>query len=121
MVPRLAAALAVLLSTLAVPAAATAQTPGDCNWAGDAQFPAAIGLFDGDAWDPLGANQVGFGFDTDRPTGYAGPGSWTVNVDWGDGTTTQSFAPGSTGSTGPLPEGRTAPPVWVVHLSLIHI
>ena len=115
MVPRLAAALVVLLSALAVPAAARAQAPGDCNWAGDAQFPAAIGLFAGDAWDPLGANQVGFGFDTDRSTDYASPGSWTVNVDWGDGTTTQSFGPGSTGSTGPLPEGRTAPPVWVVH------
>jgi hypothetical protein len=116
MLPRLVATLATIgMLLLAQPSGAGAQTAGDCNWAGIYGHPVAVGLFEGQYWDPLAANQVGFGFATERPTGYAGPGRWTVNVDWGDGSPVESYGPGSSALGGPLPEGLTAPPVWLVH------
>jgi hypothetical protein len=113
--PRLAATLPIL-GLLLLPAPAAAQTtPVDCQIAGSYGFPVAVGFFAGDAWDNLGDNQIGFGFATDRPIGYQWNGSWSVTVDWDDGTPTQSFNTGDTASGGPLPSGLTAPPVWLVH------
>ncbi|MGZ8647513.1 MAG: hypothetical protein ACXW08_02590 [Solirubrobacteraceae bacterium] len=116
MVTRSVLALATLSTLLLAAQPASAQTAGDCNWAGIyGSPPVAISLFEGRYWDPLADNQVGFGFANERPTGYAGPGSWTVNVDWGDGTPVGSYGPGSTALGGPLPDGYSAPPVWLVH------
>ena len=116
MLTRYVLALAALSMLLAAhPASASAQAHDDCTVAGVDGFPVAVGLFEGEPWPPLGANQVGFGYATSRPTGYVGPGSWTVNIDWGDGKSNSS-PPNTTGSSGgPLPAGTTAPPVWVVH------
>jgi hypothetical protein len=114
--------LAVILTVLGLlvlvgsPPAAEAQASApSCTISGEYGAPVAVGFFHGHDWDNLGENQIGFGFATDRPTGYLYPGSWGVSVDWGDGTPAQSFSTGTTANGGAVPAGWTAPPIWLLH------
>lgn len=67
-------------------------------FAGEAELECDSGGFAADAedLDTLPWNEVYVTFNVTRELGYAGPGSWSYQVDWGDGTT-----------SGPYDENRT--------------
>lgn len=64
-----------------------AATPSGAS-AGEAELECDSGGFAADAsdLDTLPWNEVYVTFNVTRELGYAGPGSWSYQVDWGDGT-----------------------------------
>lgn len=106
------AAITGLLGVRALCAVASAQERVDCGVSGNGE--GASGFYHGRDWPSLADDVVAFGFGTSR-TDALYPGSWSVTVDWGEGSSETHDVPSEQAGAPDPPDGRSHPQNWIAH------